>query len=355
MNFNDFLARHQKVSATAKIFMLQNLSVMIKAGVPLADALSTLAEQTTKRRLKFILTEVIGKIKQGTNFSDSLRPYEKDFGEMFINMVAAGEASGQLEEVLNQLYQQIKKDYGLKLKVRNAMIYPCIILTVMIGISFFALFFILPNITAMFKDLDVELPLATRILIFIGEFAKNYALFIVPSLIIIIALLIKIISSPWGKYFWHRLLLKIPILSGIIKQINIAVFARSVSSLIKTDIPIVETLKITSRVLGNTVYKKALAEAAEKVKKGDKLAVIFKQYNKIFPPIIIQMIAVGEETGALEEIMDQVSDFYDEEVSQTLSNLPSIIEPILMLIIGAGVAVIAIAVMTPMYSLIDKF
>lgn len=355
MTINQFLANHSRMPITAKIFLLQNLAVMIKAGVALADALTTLEEQSKNPRLKLILTEAVAKVRQGNNFSDTLRPYEKDFGEMFINMIAAGEASGRLEDVLNQLYIQAKKDHGLKTKIRNAMIYPVIIIVMMIGIGFFALFFILPNITSMFKDLNVQLPLATRILIFIGDFAQKNMFFIIIPSIIVALLLIRVSTTKSGKYFWNRLLLKIPVISGVIKQINISLFARSMSSLIKTDIAIVDTLKITSRVVSNGVYRKAIGEAAEKVKKGDKLAAIFKEYHQIFPPIIIQMIAVGEETGSLDEIMEKVSDFYDEEVSQTLNNLPAIIEPILMLLIGAGVATIAVAVIMPMYSLIEKF
>ena len=355
MTINQFLANHSRMPITAKIFLLQNLAVMIKAGVALADALTTLEEQSKNPRLKLILTEAVAKVRQGNNFSDTLRPYEKDFGEMFINMIAAGEASGRLEDVLNQLYIQAKKDHGLKTKIRNAMIYPVIIIVMMIGIGFFALFFILPNITSMFKDLNVQLPLATRILIFIGDFTQKNMFFIIIPSIIVALLLIRVSTTKSGKYFWNRVLLKIPIISGVIKQINISLFARSMSSLIKTDIAIVDTLKITSRVVSNGVYRKAIGEAAEKVKKGDKLAAIFKEYHHIFPPIIIQMIAVGEETGSLDEIMEKVSDFYDEEVSQTLNNLPAIIEPILMLLIGAGVATIAVAVIMPMYSLIEKF
>lgn len=344
----------KKISSTNKIFLLQNLSVMIKAGVPLADALSTLAEQIKNKKLKTILFDIQKKIKEGKNFSESLAPYQENFGELFVNMIRAGETSGQLDNVIKELHQTTTKDHQLMMKVRNALTYPVIIIIAMFGIGTFMMIFVLPNITNLFTELDVQLPLPTKILIGVSNFTQAHGLWIIAFLVIMIVIFSRAIKTSGGKYFFDTILLKLPIVAGIIKKINLARTSRSLSSLIKTDITIVETLQITSRVLGNSHYKKALLESAEQVKKGNKMADVFKNYPHIFPPNIILMVSVGEETGSLEEVLENLAAFYEEEVYNTMENLPVIIEPVLMIMIGIAVAGIALAIMMPMYNLTEN-
>lgn len=350
---NNWFINSQKVSATSKIFLLQNLSVMIKAGLPLADAISTLAEQTKTGKMKNILLQAQEKIREGKTFSEALAPYAKDFGEVFVNMVAAGEASGSLEQVLNNLYHQAAKDHKLATKVRNAMTYPAIISVAMLGIGTFVIFFVLPNITKMFTDMKVELPLPTKILIGVASFATNNGLIVFPLVFLLIFFFVRWTKSKSGRIIWHNFLLKTPIIGPVIKKINIARLSATLCSLLQTDIAIPEALRITSTILGNHKYKMAMLEASEKVKKGRKLAEIFHEYPDILTPIIIQMVTVGEETGALDEVLKNMADFYQDEVEQTMENLPIIIEPILMLVMGLGVAGIAIAVILPIYSMTE--
>jgi len=352
--FLDWFYNLQSIPVASKIFLLQNLAVMIKAGLPLADALNTLAKQSKNRKLNNILNDVQQKIRSGKSFSEALTPYMKDFGEVFVNMIAAGEASGSLESVLNSLYIQLKKDHTLKSKIRNAMTYPVIIVCAMFGIGTFVILFVLPNITAMFTDMKAQLPLPTRILIGISNFIQTNGLIVFPSIVIVILIFLRWIRSKSGRVIWHRILLRTPIVGEIIKKINIARLSLNLSNLIQTDIPIPEALRISSNVVGNQVYKKALLEASEKVKKGKKLAEIFQEYPQILPPIIIQMIAVGEETGALDVVLKNLADFYQEEVEQTMENLPIIIEPLLMIMMGVAVAGLAIAVILPIYSLTSQ-
>ena len=341
----------QSIPAPAKIFLLQNLSVMVKAGVSLGDALKALSEQGKNQKLQRILMEAYDKVRQGKTLSESFLPYQKDFGEMFINMLSAGEASGRLEDVLNELYLQIKKDHTLKLKIKNAMTYPVIIVFVMIGIAIFVVLFILPNMTKMFSELNAKLPWSTVMLMNLSDFIQKNGLWVLAAIIIFIAAFIKSIRTKTGKRIADVIILHLPIVAPIIKKINLARISQSLSSLIKTDISIVDSLKITSKIVTNTVYRQALEESSEKVKKGEKIANIFKNYPKIFQPIVIQMIMVGEETGKLDEVMQNLASFYDEEVTQTMNSLPTIIEPVLMIAIGIGVAGIAVAVLMPMYSL----
>jgi len=354
-NINDLLLKMSKVPVTAKIFLLQNLSVMIKAGLPLADSLRTLNQQTKNKKLKKILEEIENNIRQGKSFGESLEKYQDDFGEMFINMVKAGEASGQLEGVLKELYLQQKKDHALKAKVKGAMIYPAIILTAMVGIGIFVIVFVLPNLTGMFKEMGVQLPLFTRILIWVSDFTQANGIVLAIVILVLVASLFKFFRTVKGKSVMSWLILKLPVISPIAKKISLAKIARSLSSLIKTDIDIVNTLNITAHVVGNRLYREALLSSAEQVKKGAKLEVIFKTFPNLFPPIITQMVAVGEETGALDEILEKIAEFYEEDVTQTMESLPTIIEPILMLVIGGAVAGIALAIMAPIYSLSQNF
>jgi type IV pilus assembly protein PilC len=324
---------------------------MLKAGISLADALKTLADQTKNKKLNRILLEIAEKIKGGQSFSEGLAPYAGDFGDLFVNMIKAGEASGRLEDVLNELYIQHKKDHLIISKIRNALTYPVVIICAMLGIAGFVVIFVLPTITNMFRELNASLPLPTRLLIGLSDIIQQYGIYILIALVILAVLFLRFAKSKNGRGRLDALILKIPIISGIIKQINLARASRSLSALIKTDIAIVDTLNITSKILGNSVFRRTFAEAAEKVKKGQKLANIFKEYPHIFPSIFIQMIAVGEETGAIDNVLSNLADFYEEEVSQTMNNLPTIIEPLLMLLIGACVGGIAIAILLPIYSM----
>lgn len=341
----------QKIPAAAKIFFLQNLGIMIKAGLQLGEALSTIAEQTKSEKLKSVLIDAKDKINSGTSFAEALTPYSKDFEPTFISMIAAGEASGSLESVLNGLYIQSKKDHSLKTKIRNAMTYPVIIIFVMVAIGGLVIVFVLPNITAMFTQMNVTLPLPTRILISISNFTRTNGLIFFPSLLLAIFVFFRWTKSNLGRPTWHLILLKTPIVGEIIKKINITRLSMNLSNLIQTDIAIPDALKITANTLGNELYKKAILETAEKVKKGKKIADIFREYPNIIPPIVIQMVSVGEETGSLDVVLKNMAEFYQEEVEQTMENLPVIIEPLLMVLMGLAVGGLAIAVILPIYSL----
>ncbi|MFA5880372.1 MAG: type II secretion system F family protein [Candidatus Margulisiibacteriota bacterium] len=343
------------VPVSEKIFFTQNLMVMIKAGISLSQALTTLAEQTTNKRMRKILADVQNQVEKGKTLGDSLQPYVKIFGELYINMMKAGEAAGQMEQVLKQLTLQMKKDHHLVSKVKGALVYPVIVVTAMIIIIVIMFVFVIPQITAIFKEVDAELPLPTKILIALSDFVVNNGLLVFISSIIIIGSFIQFIRNKKGKIIWHRFILKLPIISPILKKVSLARFSRTTSSLLKTDIPITENFLITAKVLGNTAYRLVLNSAAEELKKGVNIHTTLESRTDLFPPIVIQMIAVGEETGSLDTILEQLAIFYEEEVDQTMNNLTATLEPILMLLLGLGVGSIAVAVIMPMYSLTQAF
>lgn len=343
--------RFSKVPIKQKIFFVQQLGIMIKTGISLAVALKTLAEQIKHKKFKKILTAVQAEVEQGNLFSKSLEKYKKTFGELFVSMIQGGEMSGKLEDVMAELFIQMKKDHAIVSKVRGAMIYPAVILTAMVGVGIMVVIYVIPSLTSIFDEMNATLPLPTRVLIKISEIVNKYGLIIVGGVVTIIVGFIFTIKNPKGKFIFHKILLSTPIAGGIIKKINLARFSRTFSSLLKTDIAIIKTFEITSNVLGNHLYKRALIEAKEKVKKGQRIEEALRPYDKLFPPVIIQMISVGEETGSLDDILTQTAQFYEDDVDQTMTTLPSLIEPVLILVLGVGVAMMAVAIIMPMYSL----
>jgi len=348
---NLFLQKLTSVSLAEKLFFIQHLGIMLKAGISLSTALKTLAKQTTNKRFARIIADISRNVEKGVSFTESLKPHEKIFGQLFINMIESGEISGKLEEVLKRLYLQFKKNHELVSKVKGALIYPIVILIAMSGIGTFMMIAVVPKITAMFKDFNAELPLATKLLIkFSDSLVANGLLYLV-ALIVVILTIVQLIKTKRGRYAFHGLLLKLPIFSPIIKKINLARFARTTSSLLKTDIMIIKSFQIAANVLGNVHYRQALMEMSDKIKKGGTINEVVANYPKLFPPVVAQMIAVGEDTGELDYILEELAEFYEGEIDQTMNNLPAIIEPILILVLGLVVGGMAVAVIMPMYAL----
>jgi type IV pilus assembly protein PilC len=290
-------------------------------------------------------------VEKGSNFADAMKPYRNVFGELFISMIEAGELSGKLEAVLGELFIQMKKEHALISKVKGALTYPAVILFAMLGIGTFMIIVVVPKITDMFSDLDAELPLPTKILIGVSKALIEHGVLTVIFLVLFVIIFIRILKTNRGKFLFQSLLLNMPIISPIIKKINLARFARNISSLLKTDIMIIKTFQITANVLGNLHYRQALLDMSQGIKKGGKISEVIKGYPKLFTPVVAQMVTIGEDTGELDNILVELAEFYEEEVDQIMENLPSIIEPLLILILGVGVGGMAVAIIMPMYSI----
>ncbi|MBI2459804.1 MAG: type II secretion system F family protein [Parcubacteria group bacterium] len=346
-----FLRKLSSIPISEKLFFVQNLGIMLKAGISLSVALKTLSKQTNNKRLAGIINDISANVEKGISFTESLKPHEKIFGQLFVSMIESGEISGKLEEVLKRLYIQFKKNHELVAKVKGALTYPLVILAAMSGIGVFMMIFVIPKITAMFKDFNAELPLATKLLIKLSNSLIADGWLYLIGLAVLILIFSQSIKTAKGKYLLHGLLLKMPIFAPIIKKINLARFARTISSLLKTDIMIIKSFQITANVLGNIYYRDGLNDMAGKIKKGGTINEVIANYPKLFPPIVAQMIAVGEETGELDHILEELAEFYEGEIDQTMNNLPAIIEPILILLLGLVVGGMAVAVIMPMYSL----
>ncbi len=339
------------VSIREKLVFIQNLSVMIKSGIPVLASFRTLAEQTESKNFSRILKQVALKLEQGSSLSDSLKLYPRVFNELFINMVGSGEISGKLEDVLKQLYLQTKKQYELNSRIKGALIYPTIVVIAMVAIGIFMMVFVIPKITSVFTDSNVPLPLSTRILIGTSNFlANNWLLSLVGALVLISAVW-TFLHSEKGQYIYQGMILRLPIFGPIVKKVNLARFSRTAGSLLKTDVMIVNAFRITANVVSNLHYRRVIMEISEQIKKGGQINEIIKNYPNFFPPMVTQMITVGEQTGEVSNILSDLAEFYEGEVDQIMQNLPSIIEPVLILLLGVGVGAIAIAIIMPMYDL----
>jgi type IV pilus assembly protein PilC len=324
---------------------------MIRAGLSLSVIMKTLARQTSNKRFKKIVEDIGRDVEKGNSLTDSFKPYENVFGELFINMIEAGETSGNLEGVLYQLYDQIKKKNALISQVKNALTYPAFIITVMIIVGTIMMLKVVPQLVSMLQKFDAELPLATRLLINISDFISSNIVFLAVGFLAVLFSLIQIYRTYRGKYFFQYIFLKIPVLREIMKKINLARFSRTMSGLLKSDIMVTRSFRITANVLNNLLYSEAVSEMGKKVEKGYQINTLISKYPALFPPVVHEVVSVGEKTGELDGMLLELAQHYEEEVENTMENLPSIIEPILIVLLGVVIGGLAIAVIMPMYSL----
>ncbi|NQV00354.1 MAG: type II secretion system F family protein [Parcubacteria group bacterium] len=344
-----------RVSTIEKIIFTRNLFLMIKAGLSILRALDILVKQTSKKGFKGMILEIKRKIEKGSMLADSLAAYPKIFSPFYISMIKMGEMSGQLEKVLSELAIQMKKDRELMVKVRSALLYPSVVLMTMLAVGVIMIVFVLPQLTEIFVDFDVELPLTTRMLIGFSYFIQSYGVFVGIGTIALAIGIFFFSRTKNGKKITHAFNVKMFILGPIIRKINVARFARNMSTLLRSGIPITKALQITRDVLGNLYYKRVMDDAINKVKKGIKIVDILEKEKNLFPPLVTQMVMVGEETGSLDEILNEIADFYEKEVTETMNNLSAILEPVLMVILGLAVGVVAVSVVSPIYSLMEHF
>ncbi len=341
----------QTVSLKDKIFFIQNLKVMIKGGLSLGKSLDAISSQVSNSYFKKVLIGISTNVQAGTGFAKSLEKYPKVFDDLFVNMIKSGELSGNLEDVLDKLHIQMKRDHDLLSKVKGAMVYPAVVVVAMFGIGAAMMVLVVPKLITVFEEFDADLPVTTKMLIALSKFITNNGLLVLIGFVVFIVLFIKYYKSKSGIKFFHKFFLKLPVFSGIVKKVNLARFCRTTSSLLKTDISIVQSLEITSMVVGNYYYRKALLDASKKITKGLQINKVLSAYPKLFSPTVLQMLKVGEESGSVDTTLDEVAQFYEEEVNQIMETLPSIIEPVLILILGLGVGAMAVAIIMPMYSL----
>jgi type IV pilus assembly protein PilC len=334
-----------------KITFIKNLGVMIKAGLPVSRCLKILSTQTPNPRFAKIVSEISHMVESGTALADAMAKYPNVFSAIFVSMVRVGEVSGNLDQNLTYLADQMQRDYNLISKARGALTYPIIVMVALGIVGFLMFTFVLPKLTSTFKDLSVQLPLMTRVVIVVVDIFAHYGILVLLTFILIAAAFAYWRTTASGRKVLHKLILYTPIISNIVIKINLARFVRVFASLIKSGMPIVEALEVSSHVVGNIYYQRTIAEAASKVKIGSPLTAAFKKQPKLFSNLVIQMMEVGEESGTTDAVLAEVANFYEEEVDQTMKNLSSILEPVIMMVIGLVVGILAVALISPIYNI----
>lgn len=348
---NLFGAGH--VKSDDLVMFTRQLSAMVGAGVPLLRALNSLSTHTDSLALKKVLESIIASVQDGSPLGDALAKYPNTFSDVYVNMVRAGEAAGILDEILKRLAMQQEKNATIRKKVKSAMTYPMVLISITVLAFFGLMLFVIPQIGKILTDLggpDAKLPGLTLAMLAFSGFMTSYWFIVLPGIVGGIILLLRYIKTPKGKSQLHHLVLKVPGIKTIIIKVTIARFARTFSALMGAGVAVLEALDVTAHAVGNVVYEEALMAAAEKVKNGDTLSSVIEK-DPLFPAIVAQMLSVGEETGQTDTVLVKVADFYEEEVDVAIDGLSAIIEPVMIVIMGAMVGLIAASVMLPIAGL----
>jgi len=348
INFKSIFFR---LSTKEKMLFARNLEVMVRSGMQILQSLEILKVQTKSRIFQKIIDQLILDLKNGHYLADGLARYQNIFGDFFINLVRVGEASGTLGENLKYLAEELKKRDELQKKIRGAMAYPVVIFVATIGITSIMIFIIFPKILPVLTSLNVELPFVTRAFIAISKFMTKYGYLVGLGLAGFMVGFWSILKVPSIRFGWHKIILLVPLVGDMSKSINIISFSRTIGLLLKAGIKIVEALEITANTLSNLVYRQEVLRVAEGVRKGDPMSKYFIESPKLFPAIFSQMVIVGENTGKLDESILFLADFYETELDESTKSLATFIEPIMLLIMGAIVAFVALAIITPIYAI----
>ncbi len=340
------------VSTVDIVTMTQNLSVMLEAGLTVPESLAVLVEQSAGR-LRAILTRVNAQVQGGEMLGDALEKYGKEFGVIFVSAVKVGESSGTLAKNLTHVAHQMERDLEVRRNVQGAMLYPSIIViaTGVIGLALAT--FVLPQMTSVFESLNVELPWSTRVLIWISKLFQEYGAVMTPAIFIFFIAFILLVRRRVMQPIVHRVILHLPFIKTFIHEINRARFCRSIGTMLQSGIPIQEALSIVATAMPNYVYRMSILVMHKRIESGDSFAQIVEEYPTLYPKMVQRMIAVGERSGGLADSLVYLARFYEQKVSIKAKNISTIIEPLLLIAIGVGVAFIALSIFTPIYSITE--
>ncbi|OGY42864.1 MAG: hypothetical protein A2729_03040 [Candidatus Buchananbacteria bacterium RIFCSPHIGHO2_01_FULL_39_14] len=328
----------------------RQLSVIISASIPLVPGLKILISQTENPALKSVVSEVADEVEGGAKLSSALTRHHDVFSDFFINLIKSGETSGKLDEVLNYLADQQEKDYDLISKIRGAMIYPGFIIGGLTVVGALMMIFVIPQLTAVLQESGVALPVSTRILIGTSDFLARFWWLLLLIFISLIGALRILINKPKGRKIWDNFKLRLPIFGKILEKIILVRFARSLHTLITGGVPLTRGLEIVSAVVGNEVYRGLIQETIKEVEDGNSIASIFLTSKRV-PPMVSQMLNLGEKTGRLDEILDKLANFFTREVGNLVNNLVTLLEPLVMMVMGIAVGILVSAIILPMYNL----
>ncbi len=343
-----------KVKADELVMATRNLSSMLNAGLPLSRSISVIGRQTKNPRMKGVMKSVKGRIDKGDAFHDALADFPKTFSQLYVSMVRAGEESGTLSTALETISLQLERSSTLRKKIKGAMIYPIIVIGVMIIIGILMMIYVMPTMINTFEQLGSDLPTMTKVLIGTSKFLTEDGLIAIVGTIVVLGTIVYLSKTKYGQRSIHYTLTRLPVIGNIVKEANSASTARTLSSLLTSGVDVVTALNITEDVLQNVFYKEVIADAAKRVEKGNQLSEVFIENEHLYPILVGEMILVGEETGQISKMLKEIAIFYENEVEQKTKNLSTIIEPLLMVVIGAGVGFFALAMIAPIYSISDS-
>jgi type IV pilus assembly protein PilC len=340
-----------KVKDKEMAIFTRQFSTMIDAGLPLVQCLNILAEQSESKTLRSVTGQVARNVEGGSTLADALRRHPRTFDDLFTNLVEVGEAGGILDVVLQRLAAYIEKAAALKRKVKAAMVYPCAIIGVALLVVIFMLTFVIPTFAQMFKDLGADLPLPTKVVMVLSDFVRSYILLIIAAMIGAVMALRSYYRTEGGRATIDALMLKLPVFGTLVRKVAVARFTRTLGTLVQSGVPILDGLRITARTAGNKVVEKAVLQCRAAVTEGKTLADPLRT-SGVFPPMVTQMISVGEQTGALDAMLSKIADFYDDEVDTAVSTLTSLLEPIMIVFLGVVVGGLVVAMYLPIFKLV---
>jgi type IV pilus assembly protein PilC len=342
-----------RVKADELVMVTRNLGSMLTAGLTVTRALSVIERQSKNPKLKDVLTRINERINNGEQFYEALKEYPEVFSDLYVAMIKSGEESGNLAESLKTLSVQMERASNLTKKIKGAMIYPAIVITVMVIIGVLMMMYVMPQITSVFKGMDMDLPATTQFLIATSDFFASNTLLTLAIMIGSVLGVVYFLKSKTGRYVSSWVIPRLPVIGTMAMETNSARTARTLSSLLNSGVDVIQAIEITEEVVQNVFYKKVLREARMRVEKGTALSEVFIERTDLYPILVGEMILVGEETGQISGMLNELAIFYETEVERKTKDLSTIIEPLLMVAIGAGVGFFALAMIAPIYSISD--
>lgn len=335
-----------------KIIFTQQLGIMIKSGLSVVEALKALGGETSNKKFASEINDVVSDIKGGMPLSEAMAKHPITFSVVYINTVRSGEKSGKLEEVLGRLAIQLDKDYELTSKIRGALIYPAFILTALIAVAILVLIGVIPQLKIIFDEMDVPLPVTTRAIVGLSMFLKNYIVYVIIGVIILIVAIQFWAKTTTGRLIIDTVKLKIPVLGNLTKKSYMAKFCRTFAGLSASGLPLLDIFRTSKDVINNVIYQDAIEEMTKKVEVGEPVSKVIKDC-RLFPAMVGQLASVGERSGSMDVVFDSLANFYDREVDNITANLSQLLEPILMAIMGVGVGILIVSVVQPIYGLVN--
>ncbi len=340
----------KSVSSKDVVLFSRQLATLIGAQVPILQALRILQSQLSSKQLEAVIQDLIASIENGESLSLALTKHPNVFGNVYVSLVKSGEISGTLNKSLNYLADQLEKDYALQSKVRSALTYPVFIVVTLFAVALLMFKFVLPNLTSVLLEQGGELPTVSKILIAITNFINGYWWLVLLVIGGGVVFLKFYITTPNGRYLFDKLKISTPIISGIFERIYLARFSRNLSTLVAGGIPIIQALQMISEIINNVIYRDIVMKASEQLANGRSISDSL-QGNPEFPPLVTQMVRVGEETGQLDDILSKLANFYEKEVDDRVSILTTLLEPLIMILLGVGVGALIAGVLLPIYNL----